>query len=827
MTLKELLEKWNKVREALQKEQHMDPKQIPTVSNMLDAAKDNGFFMNLESILESFMKKHPETRTYMVQTGLLEADDEKSWTKLNDDWMSQSQTLYNADIKRRQALKAEQLAKDNIKNFDEKTIQDLLSIYSSMNPLYAHAIRKLNAQQEYYQDYDNLTKEQKAKINSNEIPELIDTYYAEAGDPKLQDFINKRVERLMNMEKAFAEASKKALEGDQKPYYGTLEKDEAAHNICIPGMRYKHPGLQSTTQGCWSVALSTLLKQRGIDVSQNDLRQFKPADNPDLANKDSGQALSTYAPLIHKLLPNTMVCTAQQEVAVDVNEKDPKKLRKARSDAKDTLNKLIQCGLEMSQSPIGLWINGHYRVVYGVDDSKYDGYGYSAEYVDLYDPYSNSNARTSFDDLIEKNLNNGKCTFSVDWIQEFKVNEDKTLSDLPGNKGEAVKSDPDLKFYTFQSDYGFDVTADMPNQVYNEAELKKLREEAAGKLEQFRELDEKLKRWDENTKKSISNYENERKKDPLLNNNVEEADDLGGIEETLKQLEQLNTSIKENDKLLTDIANALKDIPNDNDLEQAKTILPPKKIEELRAQKPQTIKKLNDIQNKLTESQKSLNARMENKGKRYQNMLREAYQKEQERLQRLENNKKARQEIFDNYMAIKDTSDYGRKSHDTFHRMVDALRDYKLTHNEELKSSEEQKHAAAKALHDACAAYLEKHIVKDKNGTTKIGGQTYETGAMRKQAAVQIMELLEDLPEYQQAVQKEQDDLVIQEEIAPQKKGKEVKKEKINFNQLKDELKSSLSRHTKNKQVAPGKEAAYADLEAAKAKNRNQNKLGG
>ena len=116
MPLKELLEKWNKVREALQKEQHMDPKQIPTVSDMLDDAKDCSFKLNPESILGSFMKKHPETRNYMVQAGLLEADDEKSWTKLNDDWMSQSQTLYNTDIKRRQALKAEQLARDNIKN---------------------------------------------------------------------------------------------------------------------------------------------------------------------------------------------------------------------------------------------------------------------------------------------------------------------------------------------------------------------------------------------------------------------------------------------------------------------------------------------------------------------------------------------------------------------------------------------------------------------------------------------------------------------------------------------------------------------------------------
>lgn len=42
-------------------------------------------------------------------------------------------------------------------------------------------------------------------------------------------------------------------------------------------------------------------------------------------------------------------------------------------------------------------------------------------------------------------------------------------------------------------------------------------------------------------------------------------------------------------------------------------------------------------------------------------MILDAYQKEQERLKRLEDNKNARQEIFDAYMAIKDTRDYGKK----------------------------------------------------------------------------------------------------------------------------------------------------------------------
>ncbi len=816
MTLKELLEKWNKVSEALQKEQHMPPEQIPTVSNILDAAKDNGFFMNLESILESFMRKHPETRNHMVQAGLLEADDEKSWDKLNTDWMLYAEALYKADINRRQRLKAEQWARDNIKSFDEETIQTKLQLHSN-SPLYAHAIRKINAEQEYYPGYDKLTDDQKKKINSNKIPELIDTYYAEAGNPKLQDFINKRIERLMNMKKAFAKASKIALGGDQQPHYGKLRHDDlGTRRMWFPIMQYEHPGLQSTTQGCWSVTLSALLKHKGIDVSQNDLRQFKPADDLDFSNRDCGQELSNYAPLIHELLPNTMVCKSQQEVTVGVNEKDPKKLKQARSEARNALSNLLECGLAESKSPIGLLINGHYRVVYGVE------YGYGAETVWLHDPYSDRTTQTTLDKLVEESLNNGKYTFNVDWIQDFKVNDKKTPIDLPRNMEAEVTKSPNQRFYTFKSSSNFDITADMPTEIYTEDELKKHREEAARKLDEFNALDEKLKRWDENTKSSLSAYENERKLDPLVSSDVDEADDLDGIDEIKKQIDKITTSIEKNDKLLKDIEKALKDIPSDEDLEQAKEILPPKKTDELQSQKPEIVKKLTDIRNKLEKSQKRLNTRVKDKAEKYQELVLEEQKKEEERLKRLEDNKNARQEIFDSYMAIKDTRDYGRKSHEPFHQMINALRYYKATQMEDAMNvfTDKQKQQAAKDLHDACAAYLEKHIIRDKSGSTKIGGQTYETGAMRKQAAVQVMELLETLPEYQQAIKKEQNDLVIQEEIAPVKKGNEVKREKMNFNQLKGDLKASLSKHTKAKPVAPDKDAAYADLEAAKARIR-------
>lgn len=827
MNFRDFYQKWQKVMELLQKEKQLSPDQIPKVDQIMDASKADGFESNLETILKPYIRKYPEIKNYMVQAGLLESADVKGWENLNTQWMMYSTQIYQEYANYKLDLAADQWAKGKLTDFDEEKVEDLLKVYADSYPKYAHAIRKLNAAQEYYPDYNKLTKEQKDKINSNQISELTKTYYEEAENPGLQDYISKRIDRLMHMEKAFGEASEKALNEDLSSPYGTMQNERSGtYKLWFPLMQYQHPGMQSTPQGCWSVTLSALLKHKGVDVSQNDLRQFKPEADKDGANKaNCGQVLSDYAPLIHKLLPNTMVCKAQLEVSVPVGEKDVKKIRSAKSDAKYQLNDLLQCGLEMAKSPIGLWINGHYRVVYGVE------YGHGADDVYIHDPSSKRTSKTTLSKLIEQNLDKqtGKCLFSVDWIQDFQVSDDKKLTDLPTGLAEEIAKNPEDKDFAFvDSRFRFNISVNMPDQVYTKAELTKLREEAAANLKKGKKTEEKLKRWDENTKENLADYEalssddNKEPKKEQPGKEPEKEQLQNEIDEFKEQIDKLQASIEKNNQLLVKIENTLKDKPDDDDFTQAKEVINPKKLEVLRSGYPETAKKLNDIQEELNNHQKELNKSLETKTVKYQEMVLEAQRREEARQKKLAEEKNARQEIFDTYLAIKDTKNYGRKSHEPFQRMVNALKLYRAMLREDGLNTftEVQKQEAAKNVHDTCVAYLEKHIVRDKNGTAKIGGQTYETGAMRKQAAVQILELLENLPEYQKAVENQQNDLKTEEEIAPAKKGQDAKREKINFNQLKGNLKDSLTRHTKTKQVAPGKDAAYADLEAAKAKLR-------
>ncbi len=829
MTLQELLEKWNKVTEVLIKDHHLKAEEIPTVSQLLDAAKKNEFFLGVDSAISVAVEYSSDRRNLifqaMLEAGFLESNDEKGWKKLNKEWERDSRKLYNQDLSRRQDLKAESWAREKMPELDENGMQDYMAIYLG-NPKYVHALRKVNAEREYYKNYRNLNKEQKKKINSNDISELIDAYHDEK-NPELQEFINNRIERLMHMKKAFGEAAQKALDGNQKSPYGKLESEDrhgSTFKRWLPDMQNQHPGLQSTTQGCWSVTLSALLKHQGIEVSQNDLRQFKPETDQDFSNSDSGQSLGDYKPLINELSPNTMFLSAQQEIQIPVNG-SPKEIEEARKEAKENLGKLFTDCLDMSGAPIGLLINGHYRILYGAEAGK------DAETVYIHDPYSNTTSSIDWDTLIGNNLGQqGECTFTLNWIQKFDFDDNKKIGNIPSDLSKEIEKDknPDGKTFMFETTNHFTVSADLPDKLYTKKELQELREEAANKWKESKALEEKLDRWDKNSKDSLSDYnklekniEDEQKKDQSQKNENGKADLKGQIDELKTQVNKLSESISQHKALLDKITETLKDAPSEEELIQAKEIISPKKLDSLQTNSSKDCKQLKDIQNELNERKKTLTESFEEKNAALKTMEAEFNKQEEARRKELEDNQRARKEIFDTYNAIKDTRNYGRKSHEPFQRMLSALAEYRLTQNQDAAGlyTEQQKLDAAKALYDACNTYLEKHVVKDKSGKMKIGGQHYETGAIRKQAAVQILELLENLPEYKKAMQKQLENPVAEEAAEP-KKGKEVKREKIDFNQLRGDLKSSLTKHTKNKRVAPGKDAAYADLDAAKAKLR-------
>lgn len=99
--------------------------------------------------------------------------------------------------------------------------------------------------------------------------------------------------------------------------------------------------------------------------------------------------------------------------------------------------------------------------------------------------------------------------------------------------------------------------------------------------------------------------------------------------------------------------------------------------------------------------------------------------------------------------CITDTSAYGKHhgvNHPEYAQMLEAVRQYMATANEEMLDhpTPEQKQAMNRA-YQACKAYLEVHLKRDRSGKASLGGQSYTVGKLRKQAAVCMYECLIDI----------------------------------------------------------------------------------
>lgn len=117
-----------------------------------------------------------------------------------------------------------------------------------------------------------------------------------------------------------------------------------------------------------------------------------------------------------------------------------------------------------------------------------------------------------------------------------------------------------------------------------------------------------------------------------------------------------------------------------------------------------------------------------------------------ENLRHLRSQYKRFREVID---CIEDTTPYGKHhgtNHPEYARMLEAVQQYRNIAKEEMLDhpTPEQKQAMDNA-YQACKAYIEVHLKRDKRGNASLGGQTYTVGKLRKQAAVCMYECLAEM----------------------------------------------------------------------------------
>ena len=157
----------------------------------------------------------------------------------------------------------------------------------------------------------------------------------------------------------------------------------------------KLPGKQSSFNGCWSCAFSLMLASRGIDMTQEQIRAWRPAYAPNNGknpasqgstyrrNGDTEMTMSTNADFITQLLPNTVlssvtispftpgIITLSDPNAPGAEQHPtPQQLgvikQMYKEQTKQLLKNTITRAINDERSPVALLIDGHYVTVTGI-----------------------------------------------------------------------------------------------------------------------------------------------------------------------------------------------------------------------------------------------------------------------------------------------------------------------------------------------------------------------------------------------------------------------------------------------------------------------------
>ena len=219
---------------------------------------------------------------------------------------------------------------------------------------------------------------------------------------------------------------------------------------------------QTSNNGCWACGMSLLLKSRGVSMSQEEIRAFRPDFQPGeeqqmgedqrlLMDSDSTNYLYNKADLLQKVLPNTAVTQvrlkplpdqfvvqggnifpkplsndvyamepAQAQRVIDQYEADLRmakgKVRKLFNEqARKQMGDIIRKALTEDMSPLVLNTGGnHYVTITGISAN-----GKKIRVEDSFRSQDNTTQYMSIDDLIEKNLGPEGNGMTLTWLKDL------------------------------------------------------------------------------------------------------------------------------------------------------------------------------------------------------------------------------------------------------------------------------------------------------------------------------------------------------------------------------------------------------------------------
>ena len=256
--------------------------------------------------------------------------------------------------------------------------------------------------------------------------------------------------RIQTAEKIKKLENKALLDTAQKKVPPKQEVVDQDGFIGFPDMKY--PDYQTSSNGCWSVSYSLLLKSRGVELSQEEIRQWRPdykenaapeeKANPErklLMNTDRGNSIYPNADLVGKVLPNTAVNQLRLEpfepepLSIDGKPLSADQLKAVeeeyRAQVKEKLQTTILESFAEHQSPVSASWDGHFITITGISAD-----GNTIRYEESLGVHTNApRTRTmTMDELVKQSMSehvhNGKkydrgYGIELTWLSDLPVAE--------------------------------------------------------------------------------------------------------------------------------------------------------------------------------------------------------------------------------------------------------------------------------------------------------------------------------------------------------------------------------------------------------------------
>ena len=212
------------------------------------------------------------------------------------------------------------------------------------------------------------------------------TAYLEQNDARLtpqeKQYLSARIDALMEADE-LEKSAKKALYNGETPKKTepTVEQDGF---LSLPGIVGEY---QSSQNGCWSVSLSLMLKSRGVELTQEQIRAYRPgfggadgveANGTTSLNMNADEFSSPYehADLVLKVLPNTAMKTLhlnavnEEQLTLNGRPLTPAERESARKQLRNVYGKTIadtiREGIRTHKSPLSMSLDGHFVTVTGI-----------------------------------------------------------------------------------------------------------------------------------------------------------------------------------------------------------------------------------------------------------------------------------------------------------------------------------------------------------------------------------------------------------------------------------------------------------------------------